>query len=148
MLTQDPPQWRDIPFDELRPGAAHRCEYTVDPATVAGYVELLDGAARQVPAVGSDVPSSVYSSFLPMFRALGGRMEQGTIHTHESITVHPPAARVGDVLNAEVMVTSAESDGGRRRVEVQTVFTHRGRAVCTTRSRFLWGFSTPQGEAR
>jgi hypothetical protein len=148
MLTQDSRRWSDIPFDELKPGVARRCEYSLDPAMVAGYEELLDGARRPPPAVGADVPSSVYSSFLPMFRALGGRMEQGTIHTHQSIALYAPAARVGDVLDAEVTVVSVESDGRRRCVEVQTEFSHQGRAVCTTRSRFLWGFSAPGGGTR
>lgn len=148
MASQDSPRWRDIPFDELEPGVARYSFYALDPATVAHIEGVLDPSHRPPPGIGAGVPPLVYTSFLPMFRALGGRMAQGTIHTHQSITVHSPAARVGDVLDAEVTVVSAEADGDRRRVDVQTVLTHQGRAVCTTRSRYLWGFSAPRGGAR
>jgi hypothetical protein len=148
MATPDSRRWRDIPFHELEPGTTRRSHYALDQETVAGFSRLLDSSRQPAPAVGASVPSAVYSSFLPIFRALGGRMEQGTIHTHQSITVYSPAARVGDMLDAEVTVVSADAEGPRRRVEIRTVFSHCGRQVCTTRSRYLWGFSAPDGAAR
>jgi hypothetical protein len=140
--------FEDIAFDDLTLGIVRRTGYELAPTMVATFRSAVDAGLGEVPEAGTPVPPSVYCSFLPMFRALGGRMEQGTVHTHQRVTMHAEPARVGDVLDVEVMVACTETDGRRRRVEVVTVFSNRGRAFCTTHSRYLWGYTAPSGGAR
>jgi len=140
--------FEDIPFDELTTGTVRRTRYRLVPTTVAAFLAAVGDGSDDVHEPGAPVPPSVYCSFLPMFRALGGRMEQGTVHTHQSVTLHGERARVGDVLDVDVTVASAETDGRRRRVEIVTAFSCHGRAVCTTHSRYLWGYVAPAGGAR
>lgn len=147
MSTTHTTPFEDIPFDELSVGEVRGTRYELGAEMVAALRSLVDGIDDQEP-VEDAVPSAVYCSFLPMFGALGGRMEQGSIHTHQSVTVHEPPARVGDVLDVAVTVAQASVVGDRRRVVVATSFSHEGRPVCSTRSHYLWGYSAPAGGNR
>lgn len=140
--------WRDIPFDNLTPGQVWHTQYELEADTVQGFYSLVGHRPTSSTSAGNDadapVSPMVFSTFTPMFRAMGGRMEQGTIQTHQSIEVHHVPAYVGDVLDVETRLTQAEVDGHRHRVEVEIVFTLAGAPVCTTRSRYLWGYSRPK----
>lgn len=134
----------DLPFGELCVGEVYSTRYELSAGMVQRYLSLLEEAGHHVGPTAV-VPAAIYCTFLPMFRAMGGRMEQGSIHTHQSVTVHGPPARVGDVLDVDIAVTRTSVDGDRRRVEVAASFSHDGRFVCTTRSKYLWGYSRPLG---
>lgn len=146
MSTTNTAPFGDIPFDELSVGEVRSTSYDLGAEMIAALQSLVDGTDAE--SVDDVVSPAVYCSFLPMFCALGGRMEQGSIHTHQSVTVYEPAARIGDVLEVAVTVTQTSVDGDRRRVVVATSFSHEGRPVCSTRSHYLWGFSAPAGDPR
>ncbi|SFI70185.1 MULTISPECIES: hypothetical protein [Amycolatopsis] len=149
MSTRPPARFEDIAFAELRVGKPYRTSYELGLDLVAAFRAAAAPGRNQIPHVGELVPPAVYSTFRPMFEALGGRMEQGTIHTHQSVTVATPPARAGDVLDVEVTVVRAEETADRRRlVEVATEYRHEGRRVCSTRSRYLWGFSAAREDER
>lgn len=145
MPTRASAVFRDIPFAELRLGERRRTRYELGLDMVSAFYSITRRGERDEPLkAGDPVPPAVYSTFLPLFHALGGRMEQGTIHTHQSVELAAASAYVGDVLDVEVTVVRAEVSGGRRRVEIATEFRREGRLVCRTRSRYLWGYSAPR----
>ncbi|MFD7008968.1 MULTISPECIES: hypothetical protein [Rhodococcus] len=148
MATNDWGPWLDVPLDQLRPGTTLYSRFELRSDIVAAVRELVDGVPVPIPVAGEPVSPAVYSSFLPFYRALGGRIEQGTVHTHQSISVNSEPAKVGDVLDADVTVVSAELNGDKRPVVVDIVFRSGSRWVCTTRSRYLWGYSAPRAAAR
>lgn len=148
MATDDWGPWQDVPFDHLKPGTTVRSRFELSPDLVAAVRELVDGMPVPTPQPGDPVPPSMYSTFLPLYRGLRGRIEQGTVHSHQSVTMFAPPAEVGDVLDAYLTIVSAESDGRRRPVVVDIDFHDGTRRVCTSRSRYLWGFSAPEAGAR
>lgn len=159
--TEEPPplvvgqthEWREIPFDELAVGHVWHTTYELDAPTVRGFYALVghEPGADATPggatagAITAPVSPMVFSTFTPMFRAMGGRMEHGTVQTHQVVDLHGAPAFVGDVLDVDVRLLSAEQDGDRRRVEIEVEFGRVGQPVCTTRSRYLWGYSRPGG---
>lgn len=131
-----PQEFDDVPFAALEPGRELRTTYHVSAELVAGYDRL----------VGADRPSEtvrpwMFSTFRPMFSALGGRMEQGSIHTRQRVVVHAPVP-VGAVLDVVVRVAGATERKGRRHVDLEIIYSHHGAPVATTTGTFLWGEAT------
>jgi len=131
-----PQEFDDVGFDALDPGRELRTTYHVSAELVAEYDRL----------VGAREPSTtvrpwVFSTFRPMFAALGGRMEQGSIHTRQRVAVHA-AVPVGAVLDVVVRVTGATERDGRRHVDLEIAYAHDGTPVATTTGTFLWGEAT------
>ncbi len=131
-----PQEFDDVPFDALEPGRELRTTYHVSAELVAEYDRL----------IGADRPSTtvrpwVFSTFRPMFSALGGRMEQGSIHTRQRVVVHGPVP-VGAVLDVVVRVSGATERKGRRYVDLEIEYAHEGAPVATTTGTFLWGEAT------
>lgn len=129
------PDFRDLPFDELLPGVTARTDVVLTEEVVGEYVRLGGGVASDV------VPPSVYCTFLPMFSAMGGRMEQGTVHVGHRIDA-VRAVRVGTTLTAEVAVTEAVEERDRRRVVVETRFLDGDAVVCTSTGTYFWGHAS------
>lgn len=124
----------DIPFTQLRPGATHRTEYTVTPELVATYDRLLDIP----PGARNIVPPWLYCTFLPVYRALGGRMAQGSIHVRQRVE-QLGQARVGDVLDVTVTVAEAAMRKGRPNVVLEVEYGRDGAALARVMSTLLWG---------
>ncbi len=122
-------------FSALEPGRELRTTYHVSAELVADYDRLV-GAEPS-----ATVRPWVFSTFRPMFSALGGRMEQGSIHTRQRVVVHGPVP-VGAVLDVVVRVTGATDRNGRRHVDLEIEYVHDGVPVCTTTGTFLWGEAT------
>lgn len=131
-----PQEYDDVPFAALEPGRELRTTYHVSVELVAEYDRLV-GADRP----STTVPPWVFSTFRPMFQALGGRMEQGSLHTRQRLVVHGPAP-VGAVLDVVVLVTGATERNGRRYVDLEIAYAHEGAPVATTTATFLWGEAT------
>jgi hypothetical protein len=136
-------EFADIPFARLVPGSVHRTRYALTTDLVAAYDRLV-GAA---PAPGSSggarvVPPYLYCTFDPVYRALGGRMEQGSVHTHQRVEQRGPAY-VGDVLEVAVTVAAAELRRGRPTVVLDTEYDREGVTVCRTTATVLWGYAAP-----
>jgi acyl dehydratase len=75
-----------------------------------------------------------------MFRGMGGRMEQGSIHTRQSMTVLRPAA-VGAKLEVEIRVADKHQRSARRHVVLEITFSDDRGPVCTSTGTFLWGYA-------
>ncbi|GAA4692411.1 hypothetical protein GCM10023215_31900 [Pseudonocardia yuanmonensis] len=147
-------EFADIPFARLVPGSVHRTRYALTADLVATYGRLVDDAGEDADndaaAVGTPdvaaadtprlVPPYVYCTFLPIYRALGGRMEQGSVHTRQRVEQRAQAF-VGDVLDVEVTVGAAELRAGRPTVELVAEYVRRGVLVCRTTSTILWGYA-------
>ena len=131
-----PQEFDDVRFSDLEPGRELRTTYQVSAELVAEYDRLV-GAERP----STTVRPWVFSTFRPMFSGLGGRMEQGSIHTRQRVVVHG-SVPVGAVLDVVVRVTGATERDGRRHVDLEIEYSHRGSAVCTTTGTFLWGEAT------
>ena len=129
-------EFADIPFARLRSGSVHRTTYALTPELVAAYDRLV-GAPR---AGGATVPPWLYCTFLPIYRAMGGRMEQGSVHAKQSVE-QLGSARVGDVLDVTVTVTEAAVRKDRPTVVLDTEFTRDGVMVCRTVATILWGYA-------
>jgi acyl dehydratase len=132
-IAQD---FSDIAFEDFERGDVFHTTHHLDPAAVAEYDRLV-GA----PDARATVPPWVYCTALPMFRAMDGRMEQGSIHARQTMTVHGPAT-VGATLDVEVRVAEKYERAGRRHVVLEMVFSDAGRPVCTSTGSFLWGYAT------
>lgn len=134
-MPRIPQEFADIPFAALREGEVHRTNYRLTSELVAEYRRL----AGLPPGPG--VPSVVFCTFLPVYRAMGGRMEQGSVHARNGVA-HDGPARVGDELDVAVTVAAArERADGRRTVVLETAYTRAGQPVCTVSSTILWGFT-------
>jgi enoyl-ACP reductase-like protein len=118
-------QFPDIPFDELPPGLSATAELYLSEEIVGEYLRLVGAPVRE------PVAPSVYCTFLPMFHALGGRMEQGTVHLTQRIRVLRPVF-VGTLLSADVRVIEARRVGRRRRVVVEIVFRDGDTVACVS----------------
>jgi hypothetical protein len=130
-----PQEFDDVAFAALEPGRELRTTYHVSAELVAEY-ERLVGAEPS-----ATVRPWVFSTFRPMFAGLGGRMEQGSIHTRQRVVVHA-AVPVGAVLDVVVRVTGATERNGRRHVDLEIRYAHEGAPVATTTGTFLWGEAT------
>ncbi|TCK22501.1 hypothetical protein [Pseudonocardia endophytica] len=131
-----PQEFDDVPFSALEPGRELRTTYHLSAELVAEYDRLV-GAERP----SETVRPWVFSTFRPMFAGLGGRMEQGSIHTRERVVVHG-SVPVGAVLDVVVRVTGATERNGRRHVDLEIAYAHDGTPVCTTSGTYLWGEAT------
>ncbi|WP_214367706.1 hypothetical protein [Pseudonocardia sp. H11422] len=130
-------EFADIPFATLVRGSVHRTTYPLTPELVASYDRLV-GAAAGERAV---VPPWLYCTFLPIYRAMGGRMEQGSVHIRQEVSQHG-AARVGDVLDVAVTVTEATLRKGRPTVVLDTGYAREGEVICRVTSTILWGYAS------
>ncbi|GAA4690891.1 hypothetical protein GCM10023215_29600 [Pseudonocardia yuanmonensis] len=130
-------QFPDIPFAELSPGSRFHAELHLTEELVREYIRLAGVRTRQPQ---DTVPPSLYCTFLPMFQAMGGRMEQGTLQVGQRIRVRR-AVTVGTVLAAEVTVREAVEVHGRRQVVVETVFSDRDVVTCVSTSTYFWGYA-------
>jgi acyl dehydratase len=134
-------EFADIPFARLVAGSVHRTHYALTADLVAAYDRLV-GPDSALPAPDGTrvVPPYLYCTFLPIYRALGGRMEQGSVHTHQRVEQRGPAY-IGDVLDVDVTVAAAEFRAGRPTVVLDTVYARKGVVVCRATATILWGYA-------
>ncbi|MHA6796935.1 hypothetical protein ACVGVM_25995 [Pseudonocardia bannensis] len=130
-------EFADIPFASLVPGSVHRTTYPLTPDLVADYDRLVGAPAGRRTVV----PPWLYCTFLPIYRAMGGRMEQGSVHARQQVSQHGEA-RVGDVLDVAVTVTEATLRKGRPTVVLDTVYAREDDVVCCVTSTILWGYAS------
>lgn len=129
-------EFADIAFDELVPGSVHTGRYPITAELVAEYERL----AGPGPG-GGTAPSSVFATFDPVYRAMGGRMEQGSVHVRQQVD-RSADARVGDVLDVRVTVAEAAYRKGRPTVVLDAEYRRGGEPLARVRSTILWGYST------
>lgn len=139
-------QREEIPYDRIHAGDVFHAVYRLTPDLVRAYDELVgddarDGGARTGdPVPGDPVPPWVFCAFTPLYDALGGRYEQGTIHLRhrlESFAV----ARVGDELDVEVRVAEKYVRKSRDHAVMEMDLRRGADLVCRITSTFLWGFA-------
>ena len=129
-------EFDDIAFADLAAGTVHRGRYPITAELVAGYERLVG------PGPGGGVaPDSVFCTFDPVYRAMGGRMEQGSVHVGQQLTRHGEA-RVGDVLDVTVIVAEAARHRDRPRVVLEVEYRRGEDLLARVRSTILWGFSS------
>jgi hypothetical protein len=129
-------EFADIPFGRLERGSVHRASYPLGPELVAAYDRLVGGS----PGDRIVVPPWLYCTFLPIYHAIGGRMEQGSIHARQQVEQFAEA-RVGDVLDVTVTVAEAAMRKGRPTVVLDTEYARDGAMVCRVVSTILWGYT-------
>lgn len=129
-------EFPDIAFDALVPGSVHTGRYPITAGLVAEYERL----AGPGPG-GGRAPSSVFATFDPVYRAMGGRMEQGSVHVRQQVERRGDA-RVGDVLDVRVTVAEAAWRKDRPTVELDVEYRRDGAVLVRVRSTILWGFSS------
>jgi hypothetical protein len=127
-------EFADIPFAQVEQGSVHRTTYPLTPELVASYDRLV-GAPPGERAV---VPPWLYCTFQPVYRAMGGRMAQGSIHARQQVE-QLGEARVGDVLEVTVTVTEAGLRKGRPTVVLETEYARDGMVIARAISTLLWG---------
>jgi acyl dehydratase len=132
-IAQD---FSDVAFEDFDCGDVFHTTHHLDPAVVAEYDRLVGAPSSRAP-----VSPWAYCTFLPMFRAMDGRMEQGSIHARQTMTVHGQAA-VGATLDVEVRVAEKYERAGRRHVVLEIVFSDAERPVCTSAGTYLCGYAT------
>lgn len=136
MTPRIPQEFDDIAFEALVPGSVHTGSYPITAGLVAEY-ERLAG-----PGPGGGVaPPSVFATFDPVYRAMGGRMEQGSVHVRQQL-VRFADARVGDVLDVAVTVAEAAYRRDRPTVVLEAEYRRGDELLARTRSTILWGFSS------
>ncbi|RZT88874.1 hypothetical protein EV383_5827 [Pseudonocardia sediminis] len=138
MTPRIPQEFDDIPFAALVPGSVHTGRYPVTTELVAAYDRLTGSGPARADGVA---PSSVFSTFDPVYRAMGGRMEQGSVHVGQRILPFADA-RVGDVLDVTVTVAEAAYVRDRPTVVLEVDYRRGDELVARTRSTILWGFSS------
>ena len=126
-------EFPDVPYDDLELGVVYTTTHDLDEALVAEYDRLV-GAEPD-----GTVPPWVFCSFFPMYRAMNGRMEQGSVHIRQHTVMHRPA-QIGTTLTANVRVTDKYEHKGRRHVSLEIVFADSDGPICTSTGTFLWGF--------
>jgi hypothetical protein len=129
-------EFREIAYEDFERDDVFRATYDLAPSLVAEYDRLIGSSGGR-----GDVPPWVFCTFLPMFRGMGGRMEQGSIHTRQSMTVFRSAA-TGAKLDVEIRVADKYERAGRRHVVLEIVFSDGHGPVCTSTGTFLWGYAT------
>jgi hypothetical protein len=130
-------EFADITYAELKPGSVFCSTYPLTAELVDTYDRLV-GAPQGTRTV---VPPWAFCTFRPVYQAMGGRMEQGSVHARQQIE-HIDDARVGDVLDVQVTVTTAEVRKGRQTVVLTTEFSRAGSLLCRVASTILWGYSS------
>jgi hypothetical protein len=132
------PVFEDVAFDDLVEGTVYRTTYRVDPGVVGAYQRLVG----EEPATTGEAPPWVFCTFLPMFQAMGGRMEQGSVHLLQRME-HFGAVDTGDELDVALRVVQKDVRGDRRQVVLETVFHRGGELKCRSTATFLWGYARP-----
>jgi len=134
-------EFADIPFARLVPGSVHRTRYALTTDLVDAYDRLV-GVAPARGALGDArvVPPYLYCTFHPVYRALGGRMEQGSVHARQRVEQRGPAY-IGDVLDVTVTVATAELQKDRPTVVLDTEYARDGVLVCRATATILWGYA-------
>jgi hypothetical protein len=127
-------EFADIPFAQLVQRSVHRTIYPVTPELVASYDRLV-GAPSGDRAV---VPPWLYCTFRPIYRAMGGRMAQGSVQVRQQVE-QSGEARVGDVLTVAVTVLEAAVRKGQPTVVLDTEYVRDGVLLCRVTSTLLWG---------
>lgn len=139
-------QRAEIPYDRIHAGDVFHAVYRLTPELVRAYDELIGTDARdgrppaRAPAPGDPVPPWVFCAFTPLYDALGGRYEQGTIHLRHRIESFA-VARVGDEFDVEVRVTGKYVRKNRDHAVLEMDLRRGGEPVCRITSTFLWGFA-------
>ncbi|MQA97842.1 MAG: hypothetical protein GEV11_25670 [Streptosporangiales bacterium] len=124
----------------------YRTTYALTPELVREYDELIGTDARDgrrpTPgsANGDPVPPWVFCAFAPLYDALGGRFDQGTVHLKHRLESFG-GARVGDELDVEVRVAEKYVRKGRDHAVLEMIFPATGAPACRITSTFLWGFA-------
>ncbi|MBW0105973.1 hypothetical protein [Pseudonocardia sp. KRD291] len=131
-------EFDDIPFDALVPGSVHTGRYPITAELVAEYDRLAGPGPVRGPGVA---PSSVFATFDPVYRTMGGRMEQGSVHVRQQILPFADA-RVGDDLDVAVTVAEAGYVRDRPTVVLEVEYRRGDELLARTRSTILWGFSS------
>lgn len=131
-------EFADFPYDELQSDRVWTSTYEIT-------AELVDTYDRQVGADQQPgrrtAPPWVFCTFLPMYRALGGPMEQGSVHVEQDVE-HHAGAYVGETLDVEVRVSDKQDRNGRKRVVLETSFRGaEGDLRCRVHTTLLWGYS-------
>lgn len=135
-MARIPQEFADISFAKLEPGSVHRASYALTPELVATYDQLV-GAPQGGRTV---VPPWLYCTFLPIYHAMGGRMEQGSVHARQHVE-QLGEARVGDVLDVTVTVSEAALRKNRPTVVLHTEYARNGAVLCRVTSTILWGYA-------
>ena len=138
MTPRIPQEFDDIAFDALVPGSVHTGGYAITAELVAAYDRLTGSGPARSPGVA---PSSVFATFDPVYRAMGGRMEQGSVHVRQRLLPFADA-RIGDVLDVAVTVFEAAYVRDRPTVVLEVDYRRDDELVARTRSTILWGFSS------
>lgn len=138
-------QRKEISYDKVAEGDVFRARYALTPELVGAYDELIgtdarDGRLAPAPAHGDPVPHWVFSAMAPLYDALGGRYDQGTVHLKHRMESFG-TAHVGDVLDVEVRVARKYERKGRDHAVMDMDFLRDGDLVCRVTSTFLWGFA-------
>jgi hypothetical protein len=134
-------EFADIPFARLVPGSVHHTRYALTADLLAAYDQLVGAdPASAAPDGARRVPPYLYCTFLPVYSALGGRMEQGSVHARQRVEQRGPAY-LGDILDVAVTVATAELRAGRPTVVLDTEYARRGVVVCRATATILWGYA-------
>lgn len=129
-------EFADIPFEQLVPGSVHRTTYALTRELVAEYDRLV-GAPEVERTV---VPPWLYCTFRPIYAALGGRMEQGSVHVRQHVE-QLGEAHLDDLLDVTVTVSEASVRKGRPTVVVETEYARGDTVLCRVLSTVLWGYA-------
>ncbi|MQA88562.1 MAG: hypothetical protein GEV03_29115 [Streptosporangiales bacterium] len=127
-------QLEEIPYDRIGEGEVYRTTYRVIREVADAYGELVgDGP-------GEAAPPWVFCSFVPLYDALGGRFDQGTIHLRQRMELFG-RVDVGDELDVEVRVAEKYVRKGRNYAVLDVGFLRDGALKCRSTSTFLWGYA-------
>lgn len=133
-------EFADAPYHALDRGQVFESTYNITPELVETYNRLVGHADQPLSRV---VPPWVYCSFLPLYRALGGRMEQGSVHTRQKVE-HVAPTQVGEVLDVQVRVADKFERDGKRHVVLDIEFYGIAHDLrCRIETVVLWGYSAP-----
>lgn len=132
-------EFDDVSYEALHEGQTFTSTYEVSGELVRVYNGLV--GQPDPPEPSQTAPPWVYCTFLPLYRALAGRMQQGSVHTRQKVD-HVTATRIGEVLDVEVRVTAKFERDGKRHVVFESLFYGTGHDLrCRVETALLWGYS-------
>lgn len=132
-------QRTEVPYDRIDVGDVYRTTYRITPEIAAAYRRLV-GEVVTEGTTSPFAPPWVFCSFVPLYDALGGRFDQGTIHLRQRMEMFG-RVQVGEELDVEVRVTDKYVRKGRNYAALEVSFLRDGEVTCRTGSTFLWGYA-------
>ena len=127
---------KEYTFDELSLGQRFRTQFDLKESIAKDFLKSLNIENIE----GQPLPVAVFSTLTPIYKAIGARFPQGTIHLKQKME-HYGNPYIGDIFDIEVLIASKYEKKGRQYLVFETSFIKDNKLICKQESTQLMAFA-------